>query len=403
MNMEQLGGAFAPVERKKKVVIVENAEAVKSAARDAAESRMTKGRQEIHGWNPAAIKKRIWDYGLAGRINLGRETARAEEEIRSSKNLYAAEGLGQTAHAKTMGALIERFGSEYEEAVHTEAGERRQVNQESERISSSRVKALILQFARDEINEENFIEEKNRVIADAFGWNETQKAQDAVYHADNLLEIARECKMAVAHREGIEAAVADLDIVIGRAKSGVRSEAHFDTVDRIVEKIQTTKLGLLLNETTIATAVAATGMIIERVARSKAAAWGTFGASALLGGAIVGKKEAARLKAERNRYAREKAQGKNVIESPDKKEREKYRYQTDSALNLLAQLKAATAGDLSQPENFKAAVAALADVESRIQLSDRKKIDLISYSNIADVEKERLDLDLARAKAKRTT
>ncbi len=52
------------------------------------------------------------------------------------------------------------------------------------------------------------------------------------------------------------------------------------------------------------------------------------------------------------------------------------------------------------PEEFQEALKQLADIEARIRLSDRLKIDLIDLSSPTQIEQERLNLDILRAKAK---
>src|SRR3989344_4462597 len=55
--------------------------------------------------------------------------------------------------------------------------------------------------------------------------------------------------------------------------------------------------------------------------------------------------------------------------------------------------------DLSQ-EEFNQALARLAEIDSRVKLSDREKKDLISYSHVSKVVQERKRLDKLRAEAK---
>lgn len=51
----------------------------------------------------------------------------------------------------------------------------------------------------------------------------------------------------------------------------------------------------------------------------------------------------------------------------------------------------------STPEAYAAASSLLAEVEARIRLSNTKGVDLLSYSDVTEVETERRDLDYARA------
>ena len=105
------------------------------------------------------------------------------------------------------------------------------------RRSRAEINDLILSYARGEISKEVFAEEKVRIFGVA-----TDKGKDAVgnamEYADNLLEIAEQVKEKASYDETLENLDLDLDVVIGQARAGVRTEAQFDTVDRIVEKLR---------------------------------------------------------------------------------------------------------------------------------------------------------------------
>ena len=79
---------------------------------------------------------------------------------------------------------------------------------------------------------------------------------------------------------------------------------------------------------------------------------------------------------------------------------ETYRYETKDASVLTQELAEAFEDDLKNVDAFSEAISKLSDIEARIKLSDRHKIDLLSYSSGDLVEQERLNLDIVRAKAK---
>jgi len=81
-----------------------------------------------------------------------------------------------------------------------------------------------------------------------------------------------------------------LDIIIGNMKAGVRTKQKLNFVDNCVDKLQQTKFGSLVNETTMASALS----ILQGIGNSfgsfflynKAAAVGSFGGTALLSGTL---------------------------------------------------------------------------------------------------------------------
>ncbi|MCR4286324.1 MAG: polyhydroxyalkanoic acid system family protein [Candidatus Kaiserbacteria bacterium] len=388
-----------------KIAIVKTGQALEDQARDIAESRMTASKEELRGVK--GFFEKIWKHNLAREYYRQREIAKSKAEIQASKNLFEGEGgAEQHAHAEAMNAVVDRFVQEYEEAIHIDAGEeRRKVgveNAEDTRLSTE-VRALVKEYASGKIDEEGFNAERSRIIAYATGLTGEQLAS-AVHHTDNMLEIAKQAKIAVEHGVSIDTIDQEIEIVIGKAKVGVRSEANMNRVDRIVAKMQASKLGRFVNETTIATGVAiaytATVGISQRLASSRAFAWGTFGASALVGGAIAGMRESVRVEEERSQHSRERAKGeKNAPDSERREEMEQLIYKTETAKNLTESLRNIR-DDLQDSAEFQTALSTLAQAESRIQLSDRERVDLISYTDFKSIERERLELDIARAEVK---
>ena len=234
-------------------------------------------------------------------------------------------------------------------------------------------------------------------------------------YADNLLEVVREVQRNVENGEKLNELDLDFDVVVGKAKNGVRTEAQFNAVDKVVDRIQKTKVGKFANETTVASAVSIAyslgAVASKKLANSKLFAWGSFGATAAMGAGIAGLREKKRLEEERRQHGREMAMGKTFSpdKSPRRKEMEEFRYEAKEASALTDALEQSIyrisedgtreIRDLSQ-EELQTALANLAEIESRIKISDREKVDLISYSNVTKVSDERLRLDILRAQAK---
>ncbi len=430
---------------RKKIVFVEAGSIASEQARDVAEGRLTETAEKMKGFT--GFFRKIWHQNLAYEYRRQKEIKKVKKEISEKDNIFASETADRKAHEQTMGALVERFSGEYEELVHTELGEKKPEIVEAE--IKKQVQDLVRSYAMGEIDEANFKEERKRILArlkgvdtghadvrlktleqdykdgklDKKSYKEQKKqieadfrkghvevAEQGYQYADNLFEVAKEVRQAVEHGQKIEEIDLDFNVTVGKAKSGVRTEAQFNTVDRIIDKIHGKSWGLI-NETTIAIAYTALLQVPERLGRSKIAAWFTFGGSALLGGGIAGLREKKRVEEERRLHFREMAKGItfDTEKSPRRKEMEEYRYETREANDLADALEnslyikkeggARELRDLTQKE-LETVMAHLSEIESRISLSDRHRIDLISYSDTTRVAQEQLRLDLLRAQAK---
>jgi hypothetical protein len=349
---------------------------------------------------------KIWKHNLFREYYRQNEIALAKEEILESGNLYVGENVDQKVHDEAMNSVVNRFIQEYDETIHTEAGEERKIigneSLDDQRLNIA-IRALIREFASGKIDDESFKEEQKRIIAEATGFT-GEELKNTVAHTDNLFEIARQSKIAVEHGASLDEIDQEIEVVVGKAKIGVRTESKYNTVDRIAAKIQSSKVGKYVNEATIASGVAiaygATIGLSQRLVRSRALAWGTFGASALVGGVVAGARESVKVEDERKQHSRERAKGKEMNEDMTRRlEMEKTIYKTTPAKSLIESLKN-TSQRILGPEDFFGAVRVLAETEARIKLSDSEKIDLISYADFKSIEGERLNLDIARAEAK---
>lgn len=389
---------------KKRIAIIDTSDALEEQARDIAEEKLTEAKENLTGIKGAL--SRVWKHNLFRPYYRQKEIARAKASISESGNLYVGENADKKVHDEAMNAVVDRFIQEHEEAIHTDAGEKRRItsneNVDDAFINVS-VRDLIREFASGNIDEESFHEERNRIIAEATGFS-GKKLENTVNHTDNLFEIARQAKISVEHGASIDAIDQEVEVIIGKAKIGVRTESNYNAVDRISAKIQSSKIGQFVNETTISAGVAiaysVTAGLFERLARSKAVAWGTFGASALIGGAVAGARESVRVEDERRQHSRERAKGKVMTPGMERRaEFEKVIYTTIPAKSLSESLINISEA-VTTPEEFFIAINILAEAESRILLSDTKHIDLLSYSDFKSIEQERYALDMARVEAK---
>lgn len=413
--------------KRRRVTIVSAQGAKETAARDIADRRMTASRVETRG--PRLFRgedrtskeqlqgftnvfKNIWKHNLFREYYRQKELEKAREEIITD---------GSERHFRTtaMATMVERFTQEYDDVIHE--GESRQLLAETEGIVGlenqdikNDIRTLVTTYAQGLIDENVFRQERSRLLSGIHGVSE-DVINEGVEYGDNLLEIARQIKLSVEHGEGLNNLDLEFDVVVGQARAGVRTEAQLGAVDRTINRIQNTTVGRFFNETTVASGVAIAyslgAFVSERFARSKLLAWGSFGATAVLGAGIAGGRESLKLEEERRQHAREVAQGRifKSEEAPRRNEMQEHIHDMRSARELAGQLENSLytitpdgvreVKDLSA-EDLRLVLAQIAAIESRITLSDRHNIDLLAYSSDGSVEEERLRLDIVRAQAK---
>lgn len=391
------------------LAIIDNSDAINDAAIDAADDRMSEEKEGLKGFR--GFLKKMWKHGIAKEYYRQREIASAKKDIKESGNLYIRESGTKKDHDSEMEAIVSRFTSEYDETLHSEAGEMKgglDENNQHEKQLKEEIINLVKEYASGIINEDAFIEEKTRLFNGVTGLKKDVMGKGQMY-ADNLLEIAKQIKQNIEHGKKMEEMDLEFDVIVGRAKSGVRTNAQYNAVERIVDKITKTKVGRWFNELTVAAVVGGACSIISSSYRSASTAFGVasfgIGLGAAVGVAAI--REGKKQEDDRTQHFRDMAKGKTYGEgSKRREEMEKYRYETREASELKKSLNKAmeelkNSKDTKRyQELFIMSLGILSQIETRIELSDTQHIDLLSYSNPKAVEKERFELDIARAEAK---
>ncbi|MEI7621161.1 MAG: hypothetical protein WCJ51_01345 [Candidatus Moraniibacteriota bacterium] len=393
---------------KKFRVVLANVD-IEQQVRDAAEERLLLSNAEAKK-DKGLLKKvwnNVWKNNLAQDYYHQKEIAKVRREIQQSGNLYAGENGERADHEMAMTAIVKRFETEYESENLLRKGEEKRVlssgSGEAAEFKAG-VSALIKSFAGGSINETQFQLEKKKLAA-----LYPAELKGAGLSADNLLEIAKQVKSAMQHGLKLNELDQKLEIVVGKARAGVETEAQYNAVDKLIAGIQKTPVGKFVNETTLASAVAILYQLTAKgsvsVARGAAKLVGPFamGLSAGIGGAVAGTRENKRLKDERAQHGREMAKGK-VIEKDSKRreEMEKYRYETKSAAELTAKLNGSLEALKNNPSEQKLTevLNSLNEIQARVTFSEQKKVDLISFSDSKKIESERTEMYVTAAKAK---
>lgn len=397
--------AVDPNDKPLTIAVVDQTHDVEAAAKDYAEARL---REESEAAREAGRIKgflhRIWrgENGIATKYFFNKyvEEAKHRAEEEGLTVLYTDSVELRNA---AMGATIARFTSEYDESIHEVAGERRQELAEDSPFGLA-VKKLIENYVKGDSkdwSEEAFREAQSRIVRqlDQYGDGDDLIGEGKV-RIDNIWQIAQAVKESVNHGESLDNVLQGMKIYTGESRSGVRTEAHQSKIDKTIERLQKSKIGSLVGPETISLGAAiATG--IFRVGRgSLARAAGVTGIPGLLGGVFAGMRENKRLKEERAIHAREVAQGQEFEDKGRRAEIEKTRYETVAAKELIGSLEEFIDKEDLSPEELQQCYESIVNAASRIYSSDKLQADFISYSSVTEVESERLELDVAIARAK---
>lgn len=390
-----------------KLVLVDQSKDARDFARDKADARLTEELQE--GGRIRRFVKGIWKGNLAKDYYRQKYIREAQTEIQQHQDVLVHETDDAAARIDAKMATIERFQSEYEE-MRSGKLEKREVLAGDNELAQG-FKRIIREFAAGNLDEEALAEERGRVIqayTEAYG---TQSLGEGLVRTDNLIEIAKAVKGAVAHGESLDTIVANMQVVTGEARTGARTEAHYSKADKAVEFLSKRKATALLPESAIAVATAVASGVL-RLGSSKAvvAALTPFAAGAGAG-VMAAVRERKRVKDERQQHAREMAMGKQFNEGDRRRaQMETTRYETVSAVSLIEGLRESHATILqddsertpgqTKDDALQAALDALAAVELRNRMSDTERVDLISYTDVASANAERMELALARAELK---
>lgn len=434
---EEVAEVDDPEYQKLVAMLIDTSVDLRATSVDIANKRLTAELAEINGIDPSSgrfkkfihmisprrIVRNIWK-GTGPFKDYHREkyAREIEDELRVAGN-FTGDGLSPDQLAEARRSLFDRFGLDYEEAIHTEAGERRgTLRHDSTFVSTS--KELIRQYVEQEDFTREALEESiNRTIAELASTQEQRFARTELMKVSNLMEIADSVKGMVEHGLSIDRILSEMQFIEGEARTGVRTEIGQTSVGQMFEKIGKSRMRLLQRLTPEAAlaistvAASVSGRVGISVARNAgvASATGTvlapfalILAPGVIGGALAGAREWRQVGQDRTQHAREMAKGGSEIATGSKSrtEMETARYNTHNARDItdgLDQLAEA----LNNPENtanrsqlVRDGLSRLSTINTIIKISDKRAIDLIRYDGEASIGDQRLQLDIARARLK---
>ncbi len=401
------------LEKIKQGVSVVNAEELAiNEARRAADANMTESAKNLKGIKGFFVK--IWKHTYFDEYYRQKQVNKVTADIKNSDNIYVGriKDADKTAHESAMKAISDRFTSEYEGTLSK--GEEKKIldDKEPETIKAKTdIKTILDDYAMGKIDDEVFKSEKSRIIN---GLKKEDLLKGANTYADNLFEIAQNARLAIEHGAKMNELDYNLNIVIGKAKSSLKTEAHFNLVDKGIDKMKKSKVGRFVSPAVLSTGVGVAYSLSvffgRRVMGSKAAAYASLGGSVAVSAAFAGMNESQRVALERAQRNVEVAEG-SVGEAGDKRREQldQFGYKMESSTVLAENLRSLmfekdkdgkeVLKDIKK-DDLDSIIASLSEIDARKSLNVRNKIDLISYSSAGNVEKESTDLTILTARAK---
>lgn len=394
--MEQYPDDIEPI----KLVIVDQSKDALDAARDQADRRLD---QELgEGGKFHRFLDGIWKGNLAKDFYRQKYTSEAQTEIGLAQDVLLYDAP-EDRRGQAIEATIERFQNDVEGSIHTEAGESREV-QEGDTELTVGMKDLIRRYCSGELNDETLPEERTRLLNAYQETHGVSGVDRSLVTVDNLLETAQAVAGAIEHGESLDDTLDNMQVISGEARDGARSEASYNAVDRVIDKLARSKVGSLVGPEVVAAAVTIAASVARVGSHSVVGAATKTILPGVGAGLWAGLRENKRMKDERSQHSREMAQGKEFEDGAKRRtEIEETRYESITAVDLTEHLRSIGSEDVLNEggnEAIQAAIDALAAINTRVLTSDSRKIDLITFTDPASVGSERMALDIARAEVK---
>ena len=300
-------------------------------------------------------------------------------------------------------------------------------NPEHKQVASD-IKLLVKAYATGDIKTK---EEFDRATQKFFETHLKDSRPDifgqAELYSSSLYDVAETIRTRASHDAGVAAIDAQLASMEVRLGMGVMGEATqleptdvsrgTQTVNRLVNWME--KKGVigpfLFNEVTISTGVALAltlGAIPKSLLSTQARLWGGFGAGAAAGAIFGGLKEYRMLNKEYLTHIRQREAGLSFKPSDRRRAwMERFFVGQRSADGLVASIRnpiyapdGKTLRDSLSHDQLRMAIGNLADAKARSALSERrvgKRVGLIQFRGLENIETQRTALDLTIAQAQK--
>ncbi len=372
---------------------------IRERSLEVAEKRLQE--EALEGGRIKRFARQIWKGTYAHEYYREKYAQEAQAEMRQDGgNQFAPEGSDRRAHQRATAALIDRLiASEQNPDVELGQGERveRMGETEGETALQDGMRRIIGRYAEGHIDAEALHEARTRLL-DQLHEQYPDLIDGARVVADNLIGVAEQAKALVEHGRSIEDITNAINFYHDQARAGVRTETQHNAVDRIIGRLQGTRIGAMVNETTLALGVSIAVSTSKVFSMRAAGAAASAIAPGIVAGGFAGLRENMRFKQERAQHMRERAQGASFEEGSERREKmDGAVYEAKSATSLADSL-SVNPEDIT-PHRASELLQQLAEIKARQQISDTHNVDLISFSSLENVDPERTSLDLAAATA----
>ena len=375
----------------------------KDLAHDLAEQELNK---EVAG---AGALKRLWKGTLFKKyfeLKYTKQFESGDREVEIEGKKYGVKDL----IAGRKDAAIKRFVMGVVEDnhafIHDKAGEEMK---DADAETTAIIKKVIENFATLEIPEGHSIDDLKLVFSNkmnelkAISRDRGDETEPLLF--DNYLEVAVKARERFEHGMAIEDVMEGFRVVNATARDGIRTEAHRDALDRLINRAESGALGQFIPAEAVAAGVGIVTALTQPGSRALLGAAGGIGVSSVL----AGLKERNRVTEDRARMLRDIANGMNYegegAESPrGRTARYEKRigdtlYATEKASDLTANIEKALS--MEGEGKSDAILRAIAEARVRIDFSDAERKDLIAYSSEDKRGDERLALDIATIRAEK--
>ena len=355
----------------------------KDLAHDLAEQELNK---EVAD---AGALKRLWKGTLFKKyfeLKYTKQFESGDREVEIDGKKYGVDDL----IAGRKDAAIQRFVMSVVEDskafIHDKAGEEMK---DADAETTANIKKVIENFATFEIPEGHSLDDLKLVFRNkmnelkAISRDKGDDTDPLLF--DNYLEVAIKARERFEHGMAIEDVMEGFRVVNATARDGIRTEAHRDALDRLINKAESSKLGQFIPAEALAAGIGIATALTQPGSRALLGAAGGIGVSSVL----AGLKERNRVTEDRARMLRDIANGMNYegngAEDPrGRTARYEKRigdtlYATEKASDLTSNIEKAlsTEGE----GRSKAILHAIAEARVRIDFSDEERKDLIAYSS----------------------
>lgn len=346
------------------------------------------------------------EYVLRSRLEEAREEREAQIEGREGDNLYREEAL----------ADISRIIDQSVDVIREDEGEARANITDTNTEITDRASEIIKNYAR-EMSRENitpeermeiersFEEERMNLLDDLKDNREIFFDNNAVI--DNLKGVAENLIGFLRHGGAMKKFDENFKLIVGDVRSGLKTEAHHNRIDRGVQYLQQNRVAAAILSPTAFSIAAGAAYSISSLGSSKIAS-SSFNfiapalAPAVVGAAISSFAKNKEIKSDLALHISEVATGRSIRESSPRREQfDQFRMaeralqasQTTERINQILNSDEITDADLQNLQEL------YFSTEATLNFSSRNNFDLVTYSHINVIQRERTDLLFALAKA----